>query len=166
MIRQATLNDVSNIARIHVETWKDTYCGLIDQSYLDAMSTKDKESLWEQVIPKSHVYVATDNNDNVVGFINGGINRDNPQQTHIAEVYAFYVLPSSQDKGYGRALLKQLFNCFIEDGYQEVIIYVLSENPTTQFYENMGGIWHHEHSDTIGTTKVKETCYRFKLSHI
>jgi hypothetical protein len=37
-IKQATFEDCAEIARIHVQSWQQTYVGLVPQDYLDGMS--------------------------------------------------------------------------------------------------------------------------------
>ena len=36
-IRNATLEDIESVAKLHVDSWRETYAGIISQDYLDNM---------------------------------------------------------------------------------------------------------------------------------
>lgn len=37
IIRNATNNDIEDVAKLHVESWYETYSGIISQNYLENM---------------------------------------------------------------------------------------------------------------------------------
>ena len=37
VIRNATVNDITKVAKLHIDSWNKTYKGIIDQDYLDTM---------------------------------------------------------------------------------------------------------------------------------
>jgi len=63
MIRQASLDDVPAIARVHVDTWRTTYRGLLPDEHLTRLTYEGRERLWTEAIGTPHegsfVLVAT-----------------------------------------------------------------------------------------------------------
>ena len=81
VIRRAKPEDAAAIARVHVESWRSTYAGLLPERLLLKLSNAQHESRWWRHVlgrfRRSHfVYVAEDPRDGVVGFISGGAARD------------------------------------------------------------------------------------------
>ena len=64
-IREATMAKVAAIARVHVESWRTTYKGLLPDDYLANLTYEQHEPRWREILSKSvgHslVYVAEDN---------------------------------------------------------------------------------------------------------
>src|SRR5882724_2870865 len=64
-IREATMADVAAIARVHVESWRTTYKGLLPDDYLANLTHEQREPPWREIFSKpvghSLVYVAEDN---------------------------------------------------------------------------------------------------------
>src|SRR3954467_6848347 len=52
-IRAAEVEDASAIARVHVETWRSTYTGIIPQNYLDGMTTENRALVWARLLQRS-----------------------------------------------------------------------------------------------------------------
>ena len=38
MLRRANINDAAAIAKVHVDTWKSTYKGIVPDDYLSSLS--------------------------------------------------------------------------------------------------------------------------------
>jgi len=111
-IRAATLNDVPGIARVHVDVWNSTYTGIVPQEFLDSRTYENKTPQWQRIVgeakPRSHVYVAVTETDEVVGFTSGGVNRDETYKFD-SELYAIYLLKNHHSKGIGRRLFESQF---------------------------------------------------------
>lgn len=43
IIRKANFNDISSIAKVHVDTWKTTYKGIVPNDYLESLSYKKQK---------------------------------------------------------------------------------------------------------------------------
>lgn len=95
MIRQATINDADEIARIHVETWKAVYNGIIPDAYLQGLSHEKRAAHWCENLKKAAkgIYVAQED-DKIMGWISFGPSRDEDAY-NIGEVYAIYVQPDA-----------------------------------------------------------------------
>jgi hypothetical protein len=48
-IREATMTDVAAIARVHVESWRTTYKGLLPDDYLANLTYEQREPRWREI---------------------------------------------------------------------------------------------------------------------
>lgn len=155
-IRSAWLDDASDIARVEVETWRDTYRNLLPDWYLKDLSYMRREISWRELIGaaprRGYPFVAI-HEDKVVGFILGGTERygrvDFP-----TECYALYVQPGFQKLGIGRGLLGRLALQFTAEGYTSMLVRVLKDNPAMQFYQAMGGEYLGSRPDMLGRLQI------------
>ena len=102
-IRKATQKDFSDIAKVHVYSWKETYLQLLPMSYIDQANNLSKKiSMWEQILcqPEVDVWVAQDDCDRIIGFI-GYYAQDS-----LYEITTLYILPTYQYQGIGSALME------------------------------------------------------------
>ncbi len=106
IVRRARIEDARAITRVHVESWRSTYAGLLPDDVLLRLSdTKHETGWWRHAlgrIKRRHfVYVAEDETGSVVGFVSGGPSRDR-ELTATGEIYALYLLDSHHGEGAGR----------------------------------------------------------------
>jgi L-amino acid N-acyltransferase YncA len=141
-IRMARRADAANIARIYVESWRDTYANILPGAALTAMSPKAETGSWAATIMRQSmrnpVLVAADVQDRLYGFLSAGPARDR-SLSFDAEVYTLYVAPGHTGQGIGTALLDWCFNLFRRAGHRSAIIWALADNPSRFFYEHQGG---------------------------
>lgn len=164
-IRPARLEDASGIARVHVDSWRATYKGLVPDAYLASLSYEERERgrlriLKDQQSGKafSFTYVATDETERIVGFVSGG--RDRTGITgYSGELYAIYLLAEAQGLGLGRRLTHALVESLLRHGITTMTVVVLAENPARHFYESLGAQMLREQEDEIGGRRLKELVY-------
>lgn len=79
-IRKAREEDAAKIARVHVESWQETYKGLIDQDYLDSLKIDNRERMWKETLANRQkeqpVFIAEIENG-IIGFSSFGKERTN-----------------------------------------------------------------------------------------
>ena len=161
-IRTATFRDATGIARVHVETWRDTYAGVVPDHVLLGMSRRHQAALWSEALgghrSRQKVLVAEDGVAGVVGFGScGPANRvDLPYE---GEVYTLYVLPDYQGKGIGKELLGRLFGVLLRKGLRSALIWVLADNPARFFYQAIGGTWVAVRDERLWGTTLREMAY-------
>lgn len=153
ILREATASDARGIARVHVESWKATYRGLIADEYIDSISYADREQLWAKLInfyeetKQGFLFVASVD-DEIVGFVSGGRSRDDSWEFE-GEVTGLYILKQYQRMGFGRRLMNAAVSRLLEAGVSSMSIWVLEGNDNAiKFYERLGG-------RRIGTTQRK-----------
>ena len=131
-VRPAREDDAETIARVHVETWRDAYAGLLPQEVLDGLSRRRQMRRWRRAIrdPEAElgqVFVAEAGVDGIVGF--GSASRE------AGEITTLYVRPGAQRQGIGRMLFRRMAE-YLEG---PVSLWVLDGNPAAGFYERLGG---------------------------
>lgn len=159
-IRVAILQDVKEIAKVHVDSWRTTYAGIVPDQYLKELSYTEKEQLWNQVVPKGNVFVA-EKDGQIVGFACGGRASNVNEQKNEGELYTVYLLQKYQGQGIGRKLVNEVANYMINMGINSMVVSVLEENSACKFYEALQA----EKMDTvevdIGGKLLKEAVYRW-----
>ena len=144
IIRNACPSDAPGIARVHVESWRTTYPGIMPQEHLDSLSLPGHEDTWAMRLSddsetRPHVLVAEAEGGEIVGFVSGGPSKTSDPEFG-AEVYSLYLLQSQQGRGLGRELTRGLARCLAADGHKTLLIWVNASNPARGFYEAMGGV--------------------------
>ena len=74
LIREASPSDAAAIARVHVDSWRTTYAGIVPADYLANLSYTRREQFWCDILstptPRA-VYVAAQDTGEIVGFASG-----------------------------------------------------------------------------------------------
>jgi len=141
-IRRAVLEDAPSIARVHVESWKTTYAGIVPEEVIASRTHAERERRWREIFSdpeeKQFVFVAETNPDGIVGFACGGGERSG-DSVYDGEVSAIYLLQSWQRLGIGRKLMAAAAEELIRRGFSRMLLWVLAANPAGGFYEALGG---------------------------
>ncbi len=163
-IRKANIDDISAIAGLHAQSWRDNYQEALSSAYLNQDIFTERKHVWHQRLttPSSnqHVLVA-ENNGEFCGFICAFGANHTKYGTIIDNLH---VHSSAKGKGIGTQLLIAAAKWANRD-YQEHSLYleVLACNQNAiGFYQSLGGknvdiaYWH-----TPCGNKVKEYIYRW-----
>lgn len=162
-LRPASLADAAQISRVHVDTWRTAYAGILPAEYLASLSYRDRERMWNSILFTDHnVFVAVARDDKIIGLAHGGLERggDAPRR---AELYAIYVLEEHQGNGIGRCLIQTVAQRLRMVGFNSMLAWVLSDNqPARRFYESIGGEQVAQQTSTIGGLNLVEVAYVWK----
>jgi ribosomal protein S18 acetylase RimI-like enzyme len=142
-VRSARPEDAADLARIYIESWQDTYPGIISSSLLGAMSFKGHAQRWRDMIRGANrrngaVLVAEDARHGTIGLSSLGPARDGGAGFD-GEVYTLYVDPAFLGRGAGSALMAGAFAAFKERDLHSCLIWAHARNNACFFYEAMGG---------------------------
>ncbi len=148
-IRQAETGDAVGLAHVQVETWRDSYVGILSDEALLDLDEMRAAIRWTRLIstveePERLSVALID--DDVVGFCHGGEGRRAVAKAlgragEAAEIYALYVHPSYQGLGIGRALLGHVAQGLSDDGFDSLTILTLVGNRHgRRFYNTLGGV--------------------------
>lgn len=157
-IRQAEFKDAGQIAIVHVQSWRTTYRSIVPDDFLNKLDVERRKQMWEANLSKaekSDILYVLEDQDEIVGFINGGPNR-NEEFPHEAELIAVYLLEEYQGKGYGTLLFQKVIAFFLEQGFQSMMLWVLKDNPSYHFYQKLGGTDLGEKTIVIGGKELIE----------
>lgn len=159
VIRPARIDDAAAIARVHVESWKTTYAGIVPDSCLASLTAESRAGIWKEQLEKQTcpIFVAEDDTG-VFGFVCGGALRDSIPGFD-AELYAIYLLQQRQRQKMGTMLLRKLVEVLDGDGFRSLIIWVLAQNPSAGFYTRLGGAPVQEKKIEIGGAQLTEIAF-------
>lgn len=161
-IRPATLADAPGIAKVHVDTWRTTYTGLVPDEHLANLRYDRSANIWQRILTEwaetNFVYITEDTQGQIVGFASGG-----PEQkkdtVYDGELYAIYILEDAQGQGIGRQLTQAIAQHLLDAGFKGMKIWVLKGNASRGFYEALGGKVIGEKEEEISGQPVIEIAY-------
>ncbi len=141
-IRQAKPEDASDIADVHIKSWRQAYKGIIHQSYLDnGLDISGLTKHWQERLKQSRKGTFLAFNGPVInGFASIGKSRDDDYPDY-AELYAIYLDPDYFGKGVGKALFQTCLEYAVTQGFKKLFVNVLTNNKMGRdFYERMGAL--------------------------
>lgn len=161
VVREATIADAPGIARVHIDSWRTTYKGIVPQRIIDSFTYEAREELWRRALSPDNatfVYVAEDADGQIVGFASGGPARQDAPK-HESELYAIYLLQEHQGRGIGRQLFDAVVRTLVDRGMRSMAIWVLADNLACGFYEAMGGRKVYERQEEADDVVLDEIGY-------
>ena len=165
IIRPAREEDAPALARVHVDTWRTTYNGIVPDEHLASLSYAKREKIWKEWLarPAEEVtnYAAVTPAGEVVGFAVCGLLRDDIPGFD-GELYGLYILKAFQGIGIGRRLVQQAAMDVASRGCSTMVAWVLKDNPSCRFYERLGGQPVAEKTVEIGGKELVEVAYGWR----
>ena len=137
--RPALCEDAGAISKVHEESWKHTYAGLIPHRALFQMINRRDAQWWESAIRRATIVLVAEIDDQIAGYVTLGPNRVRtfPQE---GEIYELYLKPEFQGIGLGAKLFADARKELRRRGFMGATVWVLTENhPALNFYLNAGG---------------------------
>ncbi len=169
-IRPCTPEDAQDLAHIHIEGWRATYEGLVEQSFLDALDKEERAADWRKWLGEgTEALIAHDEEGNAAGFIAfnklmtppPGMSPIRPLYT--AEILALYILPAYWRQGLGKALMRAAAGRLKERKHKALCLWVLEKNTRgNAFYKALGGQRCGKKDVMIGQTKLSDVCYGWR----
>ena len=93
-IREASVPDAAAIAKVHVDSWRTTYTGVVPDEYLAQLSYEQQGQSWRDILSThgaiEFVYVAEAEASNIIGVASGGPERSG-NTIYKGELYAIYL---------------------------------------------------------------------------
>lgn len=140
-VRAATLDDAAGMARVHLDSWRETYRGMLPDALLADDVYESRVRLWSGILamdPIPGVHVVAEVGDRIVGFASAGA-AAGPDAEHGHPVarpwhlYSIYLLASAHGSGLGQAMLDAAV------GERPAQLWVLRGNQRAiRFYERNG----------------------------
>jgi hypothetical protein len=111
VIRPARAGDTEAIARVRVDSWRETYRGMIPQAYLDANETRAKpRAVGKSAHRRLHrgLCFVAERGAEIVG-VSVGAHRQSPGRTAVGNDFAVICVPLARSQGRGpRAISKRI----------------------------------------------------------
>jgi ribosomal protein S18 acetylase RimI-like enzyme len=151
-VRAATAADAAAIARVHQESWRTTYAGILPEDFVATQARQKSEATWRERIARAGPGDAgwlAERGGHPAGFASCGDARHRLEGLH-AEIYALYVLQGEQRRGVGRDLVRACARHFVRQGQFGFYLWVLKANRARMFYEALGGVEIAEKHERLG----------------
>lgn len=167
LIRKMTVPDCHEVAKIHTDSWRFAYAGIIDQAYLDQIDTTKREENWRRGVeandPNIIRLVATDKHS-ILGFAVGGENRTKELAPNSqAELWAIYTAPNKMRTGAGTKLIQAFSQELEKLNIKTFCVWALEDNHIARnFYQKNGGVLlANKNHIQIGEQNLAEVGYQF-----
>lgn len=139
--REAKFEDITQVARVHVESWQKSFAGIVPQEFLDNMTAEKRAKAFEERFADKKsfykMFVAETSENKIVGFADFGKARD--RNGFDAELYAIYFLPEYQKKGIGAEIFRLCQREMAVNNFNSMCLETLEASPYRGFYEKLGG---------------------------
>ena len=135
-LRSPRVEDADELGRVHIQVWREAYARDMAADYLAGLDPVTFAERWklrfEMDEPDGIVIVATESDDEIVGFASAGPTRDEDAPTEW-ELYAINVLAAH----HGTGIADQLITAVIGD--RPATLWVVAENArAVAFYTRHG----------------------------
>jgi ribosomal protein S18 acetylase RimI-like enzyme len=166
-IRPIALEDAALVAKVHIDTWRATYPGIMPQTVLDGLSHEALTARWQKIGTPADVnntiaaFVA-EADRTIVGFGVACEQRDDTMREagFSGEFATIHILPSYQGAGLGRRLMAVMARSMLAEGHVAASCWSATENhPACRFYERLGGEAFSEKIDKRLDMNLHETGY-------
>ena len=165
-IRNATLEDIEQIARLHIDSWYETYAGIISQDYLNNMKNnleKRIERMKKEFNLRTMIVVTL--NDEIVGFSEFVFSNQFSKDIDIdCELCGLYIKNEYKHLGLGSIVFEYVTNLFREQNKKKMGLWCVKENvPAVSFYKKKGGVLTKEKIFNIADKEYNEIAFLYDL---
>jgi GNAT superfamily N-acetyltransferase len=141
-LRQAQFSDYRDIAKLHAESWKRNYRGILSDNYLDNEADNDRLNTWLHRLSepeKNQIITVAIFNKDIVGFCCTILNDDLLFGSLIDNLHVSTIM---QKTGIGKMLIKDVVNVIIEKALsRKMYLWVYEANSNARrAYEHLGGV--------------------------
>lgn len=169
IIKEIEKEDMYDYMYVNTYSWKETYRGIMSDEFLDKIKKEfdqnverlknkfDQTKIDEPDYKRFLLYV----NKEPVGVVAVCKSREE-KYPNAGELCTLYLLNKAKKKGYGRILFDKAISELKKMNFNDMIIYCLKDNPTTKFYEHMGGKYVFERKRNIGGKDLIENVYYYE----
>ncbi|MFN3382787.1 MAG: GNAT family N-acetyltransferase [Runella zeae] len=133
----ASEEHLSEINRIAHETWPSTFGEILSPKQISYMLEwmYSMDSLKQQITEKGHVFLLAKDETGFLGYASYELHY---QALHKTKIHKIYLLPASQGKGVGAALIAQIRARATQHNDLSLLLNVNRYNKAVGFYEKVG----------------------------
>ena len=142
-IKELTYEDIKHYMNVNIDSWLETYPGIVDNEFLQDIDTnrekyiaRQQKKYLENKSEKEKKFLLLVNNE-PVGMTSCGISND------------------------GKILFINNVNELIKMGFTKMVIGCLKANPSNDFYKHMGGKLINTYLRKTGNKELEENVYYF-----
>ncbi len=134
IIRRAQAQDLKPIADLQLESWKDTYAGVLPKDYFFNQAAADIHRHWCELKISNDDVVLVAENKEIIGFIAVWCRPD-------PFIDNLHVKPSHRGQKIGFAMMEAVAQILFKLGKKTAYLWVfLSNKKAIRFYEKLGGV--------------------------
>ena len=146
-VRPARAEDVGEIARIHVETWRFGYARILPAAVLDALTVETAHAAWQDAVteppsPRHHVLVAVEGQW-TVGFAAlspaGDLEPEDRDPQSTVAIAPVVVEPRWTRRGHGSRLMAAAVDIARADGMTRAVTWIPEADTVTREFLAGGG---------------------------
>jgi ribosomal protein S18 acetylase RimI-like enzyme len=142
-VRPARPADAGPIGRIHSESWRVTYAGLLSPRYLATLDRDVLAERWQRQLDaraETGSLLVAEEDGQVVGFSTFGPTAGDPDLGGFAgEIQMLYVHPAGWRRGHGRALFERAAADLAARPLYWLVVWVVEANHAARaFYRRVG----------------------------
>ncbi|HYX37083.1 MAG TPA: GNAT family N-acetyltransferase [Oligoflexus sp.] len=144
IVRPLQPADALAVATLHIQTWLDTYHGLLPDSQLNGLNLERSHANWQRSLsdstqPKSLQSVGAFREGELLGFASAGQPRE--VWGYDSELWAINVPSRFQKMGVGYVLMKACVQHCLQQNARNMYLYcVIGNDNAMQFYHRFGAI--------------------------
>ena len=140
-LRPATIKDSEAIARVHCDSWDAAFLQFAPE-IVEARGDQfpRRKQQWDALLRDEELftYVAIEN-DNIIGFGQGGQVREELDVPYDGELVRLYVVPEAKGRGAGKMLINKVATTLKEQGNTSLVVVAWAINtPARKVYEHLG----------------------------
>lgn len=135
-VREATVDDIPALARLHVATWNDTY------GVRRGPTVELRESQWRDAFARQRdafCLVIERPGGDLVGFAKGQPCAHSDLPDFAGELNKIYLHRDYQRLGLGRRLVGHVARRFLSEGISSVVLFGDAANPSCAAWDALGG---------------------------
>ena len=135
--RDATVEDIPELGKLHAITWAQTYNTQnpniqLRQYQWNKAFTEENDGSWFCI-------VVVNKNNKLVGFAKGKIYKNENSSELRGDLNKIYLLTDYQRLGLGKKLFRLVVERFLSKGINDMVLFGVPQNPSCAFHEAMGG---------------------------
>ena len=162
MIRCAYKSDVPEIARIFINSWRNSYRGILPDDFLNFMTLEGSTSKWQDYIGfKQHRIFLPVRDGEILGFC--AVKKDESVE-NCMYIDSLHIRKEEQNKGIGTALILHSLEYARNNGYSQASITALCGNDGAKsLYERLGAVFYKHFIEPVGNVSAESDMLVFKL---
>lgn len=167
-LKEVSIKDIKDLVELNVKTWKESYKKVLSPLFLklleknkDMLIKEEEERFIDDKLDGTRKYLFKIN-DVSVGYL--VISRCGIEEYNgLGEINALYLVNKIKNKSYGTMLFNRALKELKSMGFTEVIIGVIKELPSNDFFLKRGATFIKENKRYIMDMEVTENLYLYSL---
>ncbi len=155
-IRRAEPEDAVGIGAVHVGAWRNSYAGILPDSFLTRLSMPRHAFMYQASIEAGRSVYVAEVSGKIVGFSTASRSRTGLGD---GEIETLYVQDDWRERGIGRGLMQRVAARLQRTGCRSVFLWVLRDNPSRWFYQRLGGRRAADSQVVVAGVTIPQTAY-------